>query len=173
MSQRMSRHLYFGQVLEWADLPSRVGTPAAAGARSASSEPQPPAHLRVAKRVPDVAGKSSASLVVRNFERVVVIPVKGEDGSATREEIFSPMRLWTTAVRAANPPEKGQSTRFSALCRIYLYVRVGLKVAPDSVEDSYGKLRDAAGKWWKDAAGEEGEEGGLFERALQAYQQSV
>ena len=118
-------------------------------------------------RLPDISGKTSAAQIVRAFERVVVLHVDKGEG-AVREELFSPVRLWTEVRRKASPLDKGQSTRLSSLCRIYVYIRVCLKVAPDAIEKPFGQLRSEAGAWAKGEGKDEAAE--WYERAVAEYQ---
>ena len=84
-----------------------------------------------------------------------------------REEIYSPLRLWTEEARKASPLAQGQSTRFSAILRIYMYIRVVLKEDPATIEAPFGKLRTDAGTW---GTSEEGKgDGSWYSRAVAEY----
>ena len=136
----------------------------------AVSEPQAPATFRMAAEVPDIRGLTSAAQVVRAFERVVVLSVDQGTGQM-REELYSPLFMWTDSARRAAPLKQGQSTRLTTLCRTYIYIRVGLKEVPETIETPFGQLRDAALRWSKDEGKEAGGSGTFHERAIAVFKQ--
>lgn len=152
-------------LLECGDLPTGA---TAAPKGDADDEASAPLTLKLAKRVPDVRGPTSAAQVVRAFEQVVVLNVD-MGGGEMREEVYSPLRLWTPAARKASPLDANQPTRLTVLCKVYFYIRSVLKEDPASIDTPFGKLRTAAAEWFK---GDESVGGDVyFERAVSAYRE--
>ena len=160
-------------VAEWTDMPQKVGwaTTDAAEAAAAAGEDavKAPTTLTLSDRVPDMRGSTSAVQVVRAFERVVVIANKAN--GQVEQSVCSPLRLWDGKSRKL---AAGQPTRFSAICKVYVYIREGLKQAPEEITTKFGQLRKDSGEWskaGKQTAGED-EKGGdemWYERALKWY----
>ena len=148
-------------IIDWGDMPTGASAVPAEG--GSSSGPQAPLTFRMASRVPDVRGATAASQVVCLFERVAVIQVDMGSGEM-RDEIYSPLRLWTPQARRAAPLAANQPTRFSALCKIYAYIRAGLCRPPEEIDTAFGKLRSDASAWGRGEADEE-----WFERAVREY----
>ena len=163
-------------IVEWEDLPLAVGWAKvdADTATAAAGEDAvlPPPILTIPDRVPDCRGPTSAQQVMRAFERVVVIKTK-KDGEQ-EEKVCSPLRLWATDKRRL---AQGQPTRFSVMCKVYVYIREGLKSAPAEITTKYGDLRTDAHVWSRAEKGgaEVDERGGdemWYVRALKWYSQT-
>ena len=178
MELRGYTRLKLQPVLEWTNLPESVrivrsdGEGEGGGAEGGDGSKEAPTQLTVGTRAPDIAGKDSAVKLVRMFEHVVQLKVQ-EDGVEKMKD-FSPLRLWTKLQRDGRF-EKNQSTRFSTICKLYVYVREELKVDPATITLPFGKLRDEARKYFKEkgTADGEGDDAAAADDKIDYYSKAV
>jgi len=167
MKRRGFIQLTHHPVVEWCNMPSGA-TPVPTTSSTSTDEPLAPTTFRMPSRVPDVKGTTSALQIARMFERVATLVV--EERGDMKDEHYSPLRLWSAHARGKSPLDKGQTTRFSAACKIYVYIRVGLCKPPAEIQMTYGELRTKASQWSKgegrsDCPGEH-----WFARAVAEYE---
>mmetsp|Transcript_16789 Transcript_16789/g.38518 ORF Transcript_16789/g.38518 Transcript_16789/m.38518 type:complete len:342 (+) Transcript_16789:8-1033(+) len=87
-------------------------------------------------------GKSAAEQLIFWFEECVYLT-----NPNLSVESFSPLRLWTAARREAAGLKGTECTKFSSMCKTYVYIRTILRQPPEEVHDSYDSVRKAANQF--------------------------
>jgi len=141
--RRGFKRLAYTPCMEFRNIPARVFSPQA-GSQAPQAPAAPPVVIRTSSRFPDIKGKKAAQVLMGYFEEKVEM-LEGE-GEATTTEVFSPLRLWTVAARTEVPLAKGQPTRFSLACKMYVYLHENA-VDVASCELPFGELRDVTHAW--------------------------
>mmetsp|Transcript_28322 Transcript_28322/g.68908 ORF Transcript_28322/g.68908 Transcript_28322/m.68908 type:complete len:343 (-) Transcript_28322:51-1079(-) len=102
-------------------------------------------------------GKSAAEQLIYWFEECVYLTHPN-----LSVESFSPLRQWTAVRREAAGLKGTECTKFSTMCKTYVYIRTVLSQPPEEVYASYDSLRKAANQFMSRPKNSESLAGGRF-----------